>query len=212
MRPLRHIGGEVDFNEVFLDEVQVPDAWRIGAAGDGWRVAGSSLAGERQMVSGSGSGGVDRIGGAGADTMVARASGLGRAADPVAPAAPDGGCTPRSGSATGRTSGSGATVRAGGTPGPAASIGKVHQGTLNQAHPAAGRGPPRAWTRRPGCAGADYADRMPLEVKGMLRSRANTIEGGTTEVNKNILGERVLGLPREPDPWADRPWEEIPRS
>jgi alkylation response protein AidB-like acyl-CoA dehydrogenase len=210
VRPLRHIGGEVDFNEVFLDEVRVPDTFRIGATGEGWRVAGSSLAGERQMVSGSGSGGVDRIGGAGVDTLVDRAKDLGRTDDPVfrqrlmAVYSEE-----RVRSWTNQRVR--ATVRAGGTPGPAASIGKVHQGTLNQriqllAADLIGAGA-IAWPH-----GDEYPDNMPLEVKGMLRSRANTIEGGTTEVNKNILGERVLGLPREPDPWADKPWEEIPRS
>ena len=65
VRPLQHIGGEVDFNEVFLDGARVPDAQRVGEIGEGWKVAGATLSGERQMVSGEGSGGVDRIGGSG---------------------------------------------------------------------------------------------------------------------------------------------------
>ena len=81
-------------------------------------------------------------------------------------------------------------------------MGKVHQGELNQriqlaATSVLGMGA-TAWEGDLG----DYADSLPYEVRGMLRSRANTIEGGTTEINKNILGERVLGLPREPDPYV----------
>jgi alkylation response protein AidB-like acyl-CoA dehydrogenase len=208
VRPLRHLGGEVDFNEVFLNDVRVPDEHRLGPVGEGWRVANATLAGERQMVSGAGSGGVDRIGGAGAERLVQRAVELGRTADPVVRQelmllySEE-----RIRAWTNERVR--ATVRAGGTPGPAASIGKVHGASLNQrlqllASDLLGMDS-TAW---PGT----WVDGMPFEVKGMLRSRANTIEGGTTEVNKNILGERVLGLPREPDPWHDRPWQEVPRS
>jgi alkylation response protein AidB-like acyl-CoA dehydrogenase len=85
-------------------------------------------------------------------------------------------------------------------------VGKVHQGDLNQRIQLAA-----CDLLGPGAA-AWSGDRLPAEVKGMLRSRANTIEGGTTEVNKNVIGERVLGLPREPDPWKDAPWRDVPRS
>ncbi len=211
VRPLRHIGGEVDFNEVFLDGVRVPDARRLGPEGEGWRVANATLSGERQMVSGAGSGGVDRIGGAGAERLVRRAVELGRARDPVVRQQL---MTLYSeerirGWTNERVR---ATVRAGGTPGPAASIGKVHAASLNQrmqllAADLLGMAS-TAWP----IDGSDWTANMPYEVQGMLRSRANTIEGGTSEVNKNILGERVLGLPREPDPWHDLPWEDVPRS
>ncbi len=212
VRPLRHIGGEVDFNEVFLSGARVPDSQRVGEVGEGWRVANATLSGERQMVSGSGSGGVDRIGGSGAERLVELARRTGRWSDPLV----------RQqivrllseerirGWTNQRVR---AGLRAGRPPGPESSIGKVHQGELNQriqllATDLLGPGAV-AWTT---AGGAGYAEALPYEVSGMLRSRANTIEGGTTEVNKNIIGERVLGLPREPDPWHDRPWRDVPRS
>jgi alkylation response protein AidB-like acyl-CoA dehydrogenase len=213
VRPLRHLGGEVDFNEVFLDGVRVPDSDRVGAVGDGWRVAGSTLAGERQMVSGSGSGGVDRIGGTGVEPIIERAVETGRHRDPVLRQRLAAAFTEERIRAW-TNQRVRAAVRAGATPGPAASIGKVHQGRLNQslqllaadllgAHAV-------AWPA-PGPTLDAWTASMPREVRGMLRSRANTIEGGTTEVNLNVLGERVLGLPREPDPYHDAAWQDVPR-
>ena len=208
VRELRHMGGEVDFNEVWLDEVRVPDFHRVGTAGDGWRVAAATLAGERQMVAGSGSGGVDRIGGGGIQRLLDRARATGRADDPRLRQ------TLMRAYSEERIRGWTnqrvlASIGAGDTPGPAASIGKVHQGALNQrtqllAHELLGAHG-QAWI-------GDWLDDMPYELRGMMRSRANTIEGGTTEVNKNVIGEKVLGLPREPDPWHGSAWEETPRS
>ncbi|MGH9232474.1 MAG: acyl-CoA dehydrogenase family protein [Acidimicrobiales bacterium] len=211
VRPLRHITGEVDFNEVFLDAVRVPDDQRVGAEGAGWAVANATLSGERQMVSGAGSGGVDRIGGSGADALLALARRTGRWADPVLRGRVVGLWAEERirGWTNARVR---AGLRAGRAPGPESSIGKVHQGDLNQRIQLAAcdllGAAATAWDPGP-VAGAH---RPPPEVRGMLRSRANTIEGGTSEVNKNVLGERVLGLPREPDPFRTTPWRDIPRS
>jgi alkylation response protein AidB-like acyl-CoA dehydrogenase len=217
VKPLQHIGGEVDFNEVFLDGAFVPDSQRVGEINAGWKVARATLSGERQMVSGSGSGGVDRIGGSGTRRLV-------RLARERATAGLTGGWDDphirdqlvRLWSEEQIRGWTNDRIRAGlraGLPlGPESSIGKVHGSDLNQriqkvaAEILGSAG--TAWDGEPDT----YRESMPAEVRGMLRSRANTIEGGTTEVNKNILAERVLGMPKEPDPWEGRPWKEVPRG
>jgi len=204
VRPLRHIGGEVEFNEVFLDGALVPDAYRVGEVGQGWKVANATLSGERQMVSGAGSGGVDRIGGRGVEHLLELARASARDRDPVVRDR-----LMRALSEERVRDWTNQRVRAqakaGRAPGPESSVGKVHQGELNQRIQLLA-------TDLLGAGAMAWSEEQPLEVRGMLRSRANTIEGGTTEVNKNIVGERVLGLPREPDPWQGAPWREVPRS
>ncbi|MCF2525977.1 acyl-CoA dehydrogenase family protein [Yinghuangia soli] len=217
IRPLRTMAGEAEFSEVFLDRAHVPDAYRIGAVGDGWKVAGATLSGERQMVSGAGSGGVDRIGGSGVGHLVALARRI------SAEGRPGGWTDPvvrqelmrlyseeRIRAWTNERVRDG--VKAGRAPGPASSIGKVHQGELNQRMQAMAAELLGAFGQAWESDADTYEEALPHEVRGMLRSRANTIEGGTSEVNRNILAERVLGLPREPDPWLDTPWRDVPRS
>ncbi|ORJ62701.1 acyl-CoA dehydrogenase family protein [Mycobacterium simiae] len=209
VRPLRQITGEAEFNEVFIDNARIPDAHRVGEVNDGWRVSASTLSSERQMVSGSGSGGMGRLGGSGADRLIALARETGRWDDPVvrnrvmrlwAQEQIRGWTNDRVRAA----------LSAGQSPGAASSIGKVHQATLNQQiqdlmADLLGTGAV-AWPA------TDDPDALPRDVHGMLRSLANGTEGGTTDINKNILGERVLGLPKEPDPWKGKPWKDIPRS
>ena len=218
IRPLRHITGEVDFCEVFLDGARIPDAQRVGGVNDGWRIAGATLSGERQMVSGSGSGGVDRIGGGGIASLIAlarRITEVGRPGGWDDPVVRQELMTLYCEDAIRGWTNSRvrASLRAGRAPGAESSVGKVASGSLNQRTQMLATDLLGAYaTGWVAEDGVGYADALPYEVKGMLRSRANTIEGGTTEVNKNILAERVLGLPREPDPWHGRPWREVPRS
>jgi len=206
VRPLIQITGEHEFNEVYLDGARVPDANRVGAEGEGWKVANSTLSGERQMIAGPGSGGVDRIGGSGVDHLIALARERGRDRDPIVRQR-----LAALWSAEQIRRWTNARVRdnaRAGRVGPESSVGKIANAETNI----------RTQELAVDLLGADALawDGAPLafprEVFGFLRSRANTIEGGTSEVNRNVLGERVLGLPREPDPYRDAPWQDIPRS
>jgi alkylation response protein AidB-like acyl-CoA dehydrogenase len=206
VRELIHVTGEVDFNEVFLDGVRIPDAWRLGPENAGWKVVNAALSGERTMVSGSGAGGVERIGGSGVGRLLDVAKKTGAWQDPrwrqrlMALY-----CEEKVRQWTNARVRD--NTRAGRAAGPESSIGKVHQGEMNQRIQMAA-----ADLLGAGATAWPAGEEMPHFVHGMLRSRANTIEGGTSEVNRNVLGEKVLGLPREPDPYQNAPWKDVPRS
>ncbi len=209
VRPLRQLTGEAEFNEVFLTDVVIPDADRIGGVGEGWRVATATLMSERVAIGGAATpreGGM--IGAAAAawrEHPERRTAGL---HDQLLRLWAD--------AEVARMAGSRLRQQlAAGQPGPEGSAAKLVFARLNQEISEfevelAGTEGLRYddWTmRRP--EGADFYGRNP--GYRFLRSRGNSIEGGTSEILRNIVAERVLGLPPEIRVDKDVPWKDLPR-
>ncbi len=209
-RPLRQMTGEAEFNEVYFTDTRIPDAERLGNPGDGWRVSLTTLMNERTSIGSSiperGSGSIaplmevwnelpddrkdvaarDRVARLWARAEVQRLTNI-RAAQ----------------------------NRRMGDPGPEGSIGKMEWANLNKAiHEEI-----MTLLGADGMLYGSYEMLRPEQTMGadsrqksFLRTRANSIEGGTTEVMQNILGERVLGLPGDVRVDRDVPWSQVPRN
>ena len=216
VRPLRQITGEAEFNEVYLTDVRVPDADRVGDVGEGWRVAMTTLSNERTTIGGGG-GGVPRPG----SGSIAEAVRIWREEPGVAHTAVNRDRLMRlwcASEAFRLTNIRASQNRKAGNPGPEGSIAKLAFAENNM----------DIYEFCVDLLGAaalvdyDYTMRR-SEMLGLLgppgssrkmflRSRANSIEGGTSEIQRNIIGERVLGLPGEPRVDKSVPWIDVPRS
>ncbi len=210
VRPLRQITGDAEFNEVYFTDVRIPGREMLGRPGDGWRVSLTTLMNERVSIGGM---------------IPQRGSGVIAELVEVWRALPEDQRT-----AAGRdevtklwcraevlrlTNIRAAAARRLGDPGPEGSIAKAASATLNKDVLAAAV--TLAGAR--GMLYGDYTMRRPRFANvsenlghAFLRSRANSIEGGTTEVMYNILGERVLGLPGDVRVDRDLPWSQVPRG
>jgi alkylation response protein AidB-like acyl-CoA dehydrogenase len=209
VRPLRQLTGEAEFNEVFLTEVRIPDTNRIGEVGAGWRVAQTTLMNERVS-----------IGNARSAPREESAIGFAAAAWRRHPERRTPGLHQRllqlwADAEVARLAGERLRQQiAAGEPGPEGSAAKLTFARLNQETSAfevefAGADGLLYddWTMRR-ATGGGYARGTGFRY---LRSRGNSIEGGTSEILRNIIAERVLGLPAEPRADKDVPWKDVPR-
>jgi alkylation response protein AidB-like acyl-CoA dehydrogenase len=183
VRPLREMTGDALFNEVFLDGVFVPDDLVVGEVNGGWRVARTTLANERVSLSQS------WTFGCGAADLLEVLRGL--------PDAPGAAMLERAGHLVSEGHaidllGLRATLKrlSGTEPGATGSVRKL----LGMRY--AQRVAEECWT----LTGADGAVAGTRWSRAVLFTRALTIGGGTTDVQLNIIGERILGLPRDPAP------------
>jgi len=209
VRPLRQLTGEAEFNEVFLTDVTVRDSDRIGAVGEGWRVATGTLMNERIAIGGTA---LPREGG-----MVGIVAASWREHPQLrTPGLHDRLIRLWADSEVARlTSERLRQQLAAGQPGPEGSAAKIVFARLNQELAA-------LELELSGADGLRYDDwtlRRPETVSFLtrgpgyryLRARGNSIEGGTSEILRNIIAERVLGLPAEPRADTSVPWKDLPR-
>ena len=191
VRPLRQMTGGAAFNEVFFDEVWVPDDDRLGEVGEGWRVALTTLSNERSAIGGDGYGGSGLLD---IERHKALVRQFGRAGDPVIrQQLVDLYANLQMAKMTRQRSG--ARRATGQVPGPEASIGKLvlAQNYARIAALASAVLGPRL-VADTGEWGTAAWSNVVLGVPGYR------IGGGTDEVLRNILAERVLGLPKDPVP------------
>ena len=210
VRPLRQMTGDAEFNEVYFTDARIPDSERLGETGEGWRVALTTLMNERVAI-----GGGQAPRGSG---PIANSVRLWREMDPS-----------RQDSATRDrlmkmwakaevarlTNIRASQNRAKGVPGPEGSTGKLAFAENN-------KNIQEFNVELLGAQGMLYdtysIERSTITMRtantqrGFLRSRANSIEGGTSEVMRNILGERVLGLPGDVRTDKDVPFSEVPNN
>ncbi len=209
VRPLRQLTGEAEFNEVFLTDVRVPDANRLGGVGAGWRVANATLMNERVSI--------------GNATSVPReASAIGFAASTWRqhPELRTHELHQRllslwAQAEVARLAGERLRQQiAAGQPGPEGSAAKLTFARLNQEISGfeidllgAGGLAYDDWSMRR----AGSSDWSRGAAYRYLRAKGNSIEGGTSEIMRNIIAERVLRLPAEPRSDTNVPWKDLPR-
>jgi alkylation response protein AidB-like acyl-CoA dehydrogenase len=216
VRPLYQITGEAEFNEVFLNDVRIPPEHMLGEEGQGWKVAIATLMNERVALGG----GASRKGGGPIAILLELLQG----ADGQRSKFEDALLRDRVAklyieSELLRLTGIRAkAARHSNVIGPEGSVGKLAQAEIGKAiwECCADVLGPDALVYEHGYElrqGRTSSTDSKLHAKyNLLRSRAYSIEGGTSEIMRNILGERVLGLPGEPRVDKDVPWKEVPRS
>jgi len=209
VRPLRQLTGDAEFNEVFLTGVRLGDDLRLGDVGDGWRVARTTLMNERVAIGG---GPLPREGG----MIGALANTWRERADLRTPGLHDTVLRLWVAAEAARLTAQRLRQQlAAGQPGPEGSTAKLAFATLNQEI----SGVELELLGDEGLRHDDWSMRRESTVDFLgrtaayryLRAKGNSIEGGTSEVLRNIIAERVLGLPTEPRTDTELPWKDLPR-